>query len=222
MVDLEDQFRKGSSSYVSHIINLYQNGNMTQNGLLFYFAVLLSCSQSTTLFHPVKIPELRLFTKIKDRLAESLEAAFGDAAEKENKEVVERLLDAPKFQTLLQAIMHLAEIVRIMEIKLNLMKKLNINEFDKSEEELFSAYKQLVLDFKDTDPLLSEALDGKSVTCSHITWDANSEKIEVPNLADNIGTLSEIFRTKTLDSKSCCAVTNLPLFVFNNEMKYCI
>lgn len=103
----------------------------------------------------MKIPELQLFNRIKDRLAESLEAAFGDAAEKENKEVVERLLDAPKFQTLLQAVMHLAEIVRIMEIKLNLMKKLNINEFDKSEEQLYSAYNQLVFDFKDIDPLLS-------------------------------------------------------------------
>lgn len=97
MVDLEEQFRKGNSTYVSQIIQLYQAGHLNQAYLLFYYAFLLSTSQSSTLWQPIKIPEMRIFEKIKERLTESLEAAFGDAAEKENAEVVERLLESNKF-----------------------------------------------------------------------------------------------------------------------------
>lgn len=70
-------------------------------------------------------------------MAESMEAAFGEAAEKENSEVVERLLESKKFRTFLKAMMHISEIVRIMEIKLKLQSKMKINKFDKSEENLY-------------------------------------------------------------------------------------
>ena len=55
-----------------------------------------------------------------------------------------------------------------------------------------------------------------------MTWNADAEKVDVPNLDQNSDVLSEIFRTKSVSAKSFCGVTNLPLFVFNDEMKNCM
>lgn len=165
---------------------------------------------------------MQLFGKIKDRLTESLEAAFGDAAEKENAEVVERLLESPKFQTLLRALMHIAEIVRIMEIKQNLFSKLNINEFDTSEEQLYQSYKDLIQQFKDAEQLLSAAIESKAATFSAISWNTATQRIDVPHLDENIAALNQIFRTQRIESKDFCDVSGLPLFVFDQGNEYCV
>ena len=118
---------------VKHLIETYRNGNLKQKELLLYYTCIKSQIEQTPT--KLKVNELEQFRKIKERVEESLEISFDDEQiERTNTEILNRLFESQRFNTMIKALMHINSILEVIEFKLKVFSKLHNLNYETSEE----------------------------------------------------------------------------------------
>ena len=131
LVEIEENFK--NSVLVKHLVETYKNGQLTQKELLIYYVCLLA--QVEAVPSKLKVAEFEQFRKIKERIGESLEISFDDEQiEASNNEILNRLFETEKFQTMIKALMHVHGIIQIIDFKQKLFAKLYSLNYESSEE----------------------------------------------------------------------------------------
>ena len=215
LVEIEENFK--NSVLVKHLVETYNNGQLTQKELLIYFVCMSAQVEAAP--NKLKVAEFEQFRKIKERIAESLEISFDDEQiEASNNEILNRLFETDKFKTMIKALMHVHGIIKVIDFKQKLLSKLYCLNYESSEEQLCSTYFDLINDFMEIHPRLKESFESHKLELLAVEWNNSQESLKVNSKCKmSTNTLEQLFTERASRSVDVCKASYLPKLIFNQE-----